>query len=324
MICIGLESTAHTFGCSVLDGGGRILSDVREIYKTNSGGMIPIEVAKHHEGVKDEVISKAIEESGQKKFDLVSFSQGPGLPPCLKVGLKAAKDLALRLNIPLVGVNHCISHLTSGLLFTGAKDPIFVYCSGANTQIIGLESGKYRIFGEALSIALGNMLDKFGREIGLGFPAGPVIEEIAKKGKYIELPYVVKGMDVELSGILTKTINLYKDGILKEDLCYSLQETVFAMLAEVSERALAHTGKDELLLIGGVAANQKFCEILNKMCEERKAKFYAVPLKYSADNAAMIAWQGILEQKFAVKEKQIEKLDINPCERTDDVEVRWR
>ena len=320
LTCLGIESTAHTFACGIVDKKGNILSDVRHVYITESGGMIPVEVAKHHERVKDKVIKEAIETSGQKKFDLISYSRGPGLPPCLKVGLNVAKRLAKDYKKPLIGVNHCISHITSGLLLTKAKNPVFIYCSGANTQIISLEGGKYRIFGEALSIALGNMLDKFGRAIELGFPGGPRIEELAKKGKYIELPYVVKGMDIELSGILTKAIDLYKKGVSKEDLCYSIQETVFAMLTEVSERCLSHLKKDELLLIGGVASNQRFCKMLDTMCKERNTKFYAVPPKYSADNPVMIAWQGILEQKNTLS---INKADIKPYERTDDIIVNW-
>ncbi|MDP7520629.1 MAG: KEOPS complex N(6)-L-threonylcarbamoyladenine synthase Kae1 [Candidatus Pacearchaeota archaeon] len=320
MICIGIESTAHTFACAVIDEKGNILSDVRKVYSTEKGGMIPIEVAKHHEEIKDNIINEAIEKSKQKRFDLISYSMSPGLAPCLLVGLNAAKELSRKLKVPLIGVNHCISHLTSGLLFTKAKNPVFVYCSGANTQIIALEEKRYRIFGEALSIAIGNMLDKFGREIGLGFPAGPKIEELAKKGKYIELPYTVKGSDVEFSGVLTKAINLYRKGVSKEDLCYSLQETTFAMLAEISERAIAHLNKKELLLIGGVAANKRFCEMLDIMCKERDARFYAVPLKYSADNAAMIGWQGILEYNEGIKQRGA---DIKPRQRTDEVKVSW-
>jgi len=321
MICLGIESTAHTFACGIINEKGKVFSDVREVYTTEKGGMVPIKVMEHHKAVKEKVIKEAIEKSGQKKFDLVSYSRGPGLSPCLYVGLESAKDISKELNIPLLGVNHCISHLVSGLLFTKAKNPVFLFCSGANTQIIALEGGKYRVFGEALSTALGNTLDKFGREIGLGFPAGPKIEELAKKGKYIELPYNVKGMDVELSGVLTKASELYRKGIPKEDLCYSLQETVFAMLTEVSERTMAFLKKKELLLIGGVAANKRFGEMLDIMCKERNAKFYVVPLKYSADNAVMIAWQGILEYNAGVRER---KHEIYPYERTDDVKVKWR
>jgi len=205
------------------------------------------------------------------------------------------------------------------ILLTEAKDPIFLFTSGANTQVIALED-KYRIFGEALSVAIGNALDKFGREAGLGFPCGPKIEELAKKGKYVKLPYVVKGMDVEFSGIVTKAISLIDKEKL-EDLCFSLQETCFAMLAEVSERAMAHCEKEELLLIGGVAANKRLVEMLEIMCKERNAKFYYVPIGYSGDNAVMIGWQGILEFKAG----RVDDLDVdfNPKWRVDEVEVIW-
>lgn len=320
MIILGIESTAHTFAAAVINEKGKIFSDVRDMYKTKLGGIIPNAAAQHHKNVEDKIIREAIEKSKQNKFDLVAYARGPGLSPGLHVGLDAAKELAKELNCDLIGVNHCISHLTSGLLFTKAKDPVFVYCSGANTQIIALEGGKYRIFGETLDIGLGNAFDKFGREVGLGFPAGPKIEELAKKGKYIELPYTVKGMDLNFSGIITKAIELYKKGIKKEDLCFSLQETIFAMLTEVTERAMAHCNKKEALLIGGVAANKRLVNMLNIMCKERNANFYAVPLQYSGDNAAMIAWQGFLEYNTGRREK---KAEIKPYERTDEINVFW-
>ena len=182
------------------------------------------------------------------------------------------------------------------------------------------EGGRFRILGETLDIGLGNALDKFGREAGLGFPAGPKIEEFAKSGKYIELPYSVKGMDIVLSGLITKCSELLKKGILLNDLCFSLQETAFAMVTEVAERALAHTGKSELVVIGGVAANKRLSNMLDIMCKERNAKFYAVPLKYAADNAVMIAYQGILEYLAGRRDKS---QDIRPYERTEDVDIIW-
>lgn len=315
-----------TFGASIIDFNGKILSDVRDMYVTEQGGLIPNLVAEHHKNIGFTVITKAIEDAKIKikDIDLISISQGPGLPLSLSQGMRFAKEFSLKYNIPLIGVNHICAHLEIGKLLTNAKNPVFVFTSGANTQIIAHEGEKYRIFGECLSIALGNALDKFAREIGLGFPGGPKIEELAKLGKkYIELPYTVKGMDVEFSGIVTNAINLFRKGESKEDLCYSLQETMFAMLAEVTERALAHCDKNEVLLIGGVAANQRFCEMLNIMCKERKAKFYAVPIKYSGDQATQIAWQGILEYKSKRKLESINKLDIKPGWRIDQVETVW-
>lgn len=322
MICISIEGTAHTFAVSVLNEEGQIFADIRDMYKTESGGIIPVKAAQHHKDVRERIIKEVIEKSKQKKFDLVAYSMSPGLPPTLKVALETAKDLAKDLNCSLIGVNHSLSHLTHGKFLTGAKDPIYVYCSGANTQIISLEGKKYRIFGEALSIALGNALDKFGREMGLGFPPGPKIEELAKNGKYVELPYTVKGMDVEFSGIITKAIDLFKKGFKKEDLCFSLQETLFAMLTEITERALAHTGKNEVLLIGGVAANKRLCDMLNKMCNARNAKFYVVPKEHSGDNANMIGYQGMIEYK-AGRSIDIKKADIRPYERVDEISIFW-
>ncbi len=322
MIILGIESTAHTFAASVITRKGEILSDVRSVFRTEKGGMIPNEVARHHSNVADEVIREAISKSRQRKLDLVAYSSSPGLSPCLRVGLEKAKEFAKELNAEILGVNHCVSHLTSGHLFTKAKNPIYIYTSGANTQIISLEGNKFRIFGECLDIGMGNALDKFGREIGLGFPAGPLIEKLAKKGKYVKLPYVVKGMDLSFSGIITSAINKFSKGVKKEDLCYSIQENFFSMLTEVSERALAHTNKNEILLIGGVAANKRLCEMLEKMCKDRNAKFYAIPLKYAADNSVMIAYQGFLEYS-AGKRENIEESDINPNERTDQINVIW-
>ena len=261
-----------------------------------------------------------------KDIDFIAFSQGPGLPPSLLVGKDFAKELAIKYNKPLVGVNHLAGHLEEGKFFTKAKDPVYIFVSGANTQIIAHEGNKFRIFGEALSVGLGNALDKFGREIGLGFPAGPKIEVLAKKGKYIDLPYNVKGMDVEFSGIVTHCINLYKKGVPVEDLCYSLQEVGFAMLIEVTERALVHTEKNEALLIGGVSANQRFVEMLNIMCRERKAKAYSCPLNYSMDNGVQIAIAGLLQHKYnynVFNGNNIKEVDIMPGWRIDEIDTPW-
>lgn len=326
--CLGIESTAHTFGVSIVTGKGEILSDVRDMYKTKSGGIIPIKAAMHHKEVRDIILKQALEEAKLKINDvnLISVAIGPGLAPCLLSGLEFAKELSKKNKIPLIGVNHLCSHLEIGKLLTKAKNPVYILATGANTQIISLEGERYRIFGEALSIGLGNALDKFGRAINLGFPSGPKIEELAKKGKYIELPYVVKGMDVEFSGIVTSAINKHKKGAKKEDLCFSIQETCFSMLTEVSERALAHTNKNELLLIGGVAANKRLIEMLSIMCKERDAKFYVVPLKYSGDCGTQISWQGILQYKSNeayYNKLKLEDIDIKPNWRIDQVKFNW-
>ncbi|MAG20280.1 UGMP family protein [archaeon] len=299
---------------------GKILANVKESYITEKGGIIPIEAAKHHEMVKYDVLEKALEEAKLKleDIDLVSFSNSPGLAPCLKVGMEFGKEISKKLKCKLIPVNHCLAHLSIGELVTGAKDPVFLYASGANTQIIAYEGGRYRVFGETLDMGTGNFIDNFARYLGLGFPGGPKISDLSKKGKYIELPYVVKGMDISVSGILTNLKQKYDKGVKKEDLCYSLQETVFAMLMEVSERAMAHCDKKELLYGGGVCCNDRLQEMGEIMCKERKGKCFIPERSLLVDNGLMIAWQGYLERESN------KKIDFDPRLRTDDIDVTWK
>lgn len=324
MNILGIESTAHTFGIGIITDEGVVLANETASFSIQEGGMIPSDVAGHHAKVADSVLAAALKRAklSIKDIGLVSYSHGPGLSPCLLVGLQFAKRLSKGHGIPLVGVNHCVAHLTIGDLVCKTQDPVYLYVSGANTQVIALAGDRFRIFGETLDIGLGNALDKFGRAAGLGFPAGPKIEQLARRGEYVELPYSVKGMDVSFAGIVTKAMKLLEEGVPVEDLCFSLQETAFAMLAEVSERAMAHCGKDELVLIGGVAANKRLCEMLARMCEQRGASFHAVPLKLAGDQGVMIAWQGFLQFNSG-ETLELDEADIKPYERTDDVPVTW-
>lgn len=325
---LGIESTAHTFGVAVLDEQGKILSNERNMYTTESGGIIPIESAKHHHEIADSLFKQSLEKANVKENEIfaIAFSQGPGLSPCLLEGIRFAKKLAERLDIFLVPVNHCIAHLEIGSSL-GVKDPVLLYASGANTQIIAYESGKYRVFGETLDLGIGNFIDTFARYAGLGFPGGPKIAEKAKlSSNYIELPYNIKGMDVAFSGMLTKLKQLLEKGEKLEDLSFSLQETAFAMLVEAAERALAHTGKRELLLGGGVGCNTRLQEMCRIMCEERGVKFFVPGNSLLVDNAGMIGFLGLIMFKSGIKfeKKDFGKLDIMPRERTDEVSVSWK
>ncbi|MFH1053473.1 MAG: bifunctional N(6)-L-threonylcarbamoyladenine synthase/serine/threonine protein kinase [Candidatus Woesearchaeota archaeon] len=328
MICLGIESTAHTFGAAVIK-DKKVLSNVMNSYTTKKGGMIPGEVADHHVQVCDQVIRDALNKANVKvkDIDLISYSMSPGLGHCLRIGAMAARSLALQKNIPIIGVNHCIAHLEIGNMMTESKDPVLLYASGANTQIIAYDAEKYRIFGETLDIGIGNFIDSFAREIGLGFPGGPKVYELSLKSNeknFIELPYVVKGMDVSFGGLLTNLKQKIRSKkYKKEDLCYSVQETVFAMLIEVSERAMAHCDKKELLLGGGVACNKRLQEMAKIMCKERNAKCFVLENQFNIDNAAMIAWLGIL-QYISGQRMSPEKAIIAPYERTDDITVKWR
>lgn len=326
MIILGLESTAHTYSASVLD-EDKILSLEKSMFKTKKGGLIPRLVIKHHLKNFHKVINNALKNAGVKieEVQLISFSQSPGIGSILQLGAVIARSLSLSYNIPLVGVNHCIAHLEIARLITGFNDPVMLYTSGANTQVIAYQEGRYRVFGETLDMGVGNFLDHFGRLIGLGFPAGKKIEELALKGReYVELPYNVKGMDVNFGGLFTNLKQKIKSRKFKvEDLCYSVQETVFAELVEVSERALAHCQKNELVVTGGVGCNKRLQAMCKVMCGERGAKFKPLPARLAVDNAAMIAWTGLLKFRSVGSDK-ISDTIINQRERTEKCEVTWR
>jgi N6-L-threonylcarbamoyladenine synthase/protein kinase Bud32 len=265
-----------------------------------------------------EVIGSVLKEPD--KITGIAFSQGPGLGPCLRTVATAARTLALALDVPLVGVNHCVAHVEIGCFATGCRDPIVLYASGANTQVIGYLNGRYRIFGETLDVGIGNALDKFARAKEFPHPGGPHIEAQAKNGSYVPLPYTVKGMDLAFSGLMSAAKDCRAP---LPDVCYSLQETAFAMCVEVTERALSLAGKNEVLLVGGVGANRRLQEMLRTMCEDRGAAFFVPEQKYLGDNGAMIAYTGRLMLESGVSLPVVSS-QVNPSFRSDEVEVTWK
>ncbi len=325
MIGLGIEGTAHSLGIGLADESGKVLANAKKEYVPRRGGIHPREAAQHHGENLPSLLSETLERA-KISFDdigVIAFSRGPGLGPCLRTVATAARALALCLNLPLVGVNHCIAHVEIGKVTTGCADPVTVYVSGGSTQILAFVGGRYRVFGETQDIALGNALDTFAREAGIQeFPGAKRVEQLALGGKYVPLPYTVKGTDLSFSGLVTHALDLHRSGQALEDLCFSVQEVSFSMLTEVAERALAHTAKTELLLTGGVAANKRLREMLQTMCRERSCRFSVVPFEYAMDNGAMIAWNGIQMYRSG---QTIEpaKSTVKPRWRTDQVTARW-
>jgi N6-L-threonylcarbamoyladenine synthase/protein kinase Bud32 len=328
--CIGIECTADDFGAGILSSDGEVLANVISAHIPEKGGIHPREAARHHAGVAGRVLAEAFQRAKIKPEDVsvVAFSQGPGLGPCLRTGATAARALASYLGVPLVGVNHCVAHIEIGKLVTEARDPVTLYVSGGNTIVSAFEAQRYRVFGETLDIAVGNCLDVFAREAGLhqgkGMPFGAMVEKLAGDGKnFIPLPYTVKGMDLSFSGLLTAAVQSLHEGKHRlEDLCFSLQETAFSMLTEVTERALAHTEKPEVLLTGGVAANKRLQSMLSEIAKEHDADFCVVPKEYALDNGAMIAWTGILAHRHDMT-TPLEKSFVKMRWRLDEVYVPW-
>jgi len=330
-ICLGMECTAHTFGVGIVDFDGNVYSVVNDIYIPEKGGLHPVQVKEQHLNHFYGVIEKALSEANIsiKDIDLIAFSQSPGLGPVLKIGALVARMISQILNIPIIGVNHCVAHIEIGRLMCNVEDPLTLYVSGGNTIVSAFESKRYQIFGETLDLPIGNMIDSFARDAGLSHPGGPKIEKLALTSKkYLSLPYVVKGMDLSFSGLYTAAKRLIesKDFGFKynlNDVSNSVQETCFAMLTEVTERALAHTEKEEVLLTGGVAANKRLQEMIEYISHEHNAKFAAVPLKFAGDNGAMIGWTGVLRYKVEGGH-EISETNIKPKERIDQITIPWR
>ena len=326
LICLGLEGTAHSFGAGIMTDCGEVLSNEYNMLKTTQGGIHPREASRHHTELGPTIITRAIETAGinYKDIDIIAFSRGPGLGPCLRATATIARTLALKLEIPLVDVNHCVAHIEIGCLESEFHDPVTVYVSGGNTQIIAFAGGRFRTFGETLDIAIGNMLDVLGRELGMGFPAGPIVEKLALEGSaFHSLPYSVKGMDLSYSGILTAAKKLHSDGVNLSDICFSVQETAFGMLAEIAERAIAHTKKNELLLTGGVARNTRLTKMLEGVARRHSVSFHRVSPQLAGDQGAMIAWNGILQYNEGHTIK-VSESNVLPKWRTDEQDILWR
>ncbi|MCD6229354.1 MAG: bifunctional N(6)-L-threonylcarbamoyladenine synthase/serine/threonine protein kinase [Candidatus Diapherotrites archaeon] len=327
MICLGIEGTAHTLGLSLVDDKGNILCEKKKTYTTKTGGIHPREAAQMISASFGDLLNSLFEGSkaSRNRIDAVAFSQGPGLGPCLETTAVASRAISVLLDVPLIGVNHCVAHIEIANLLCGMSDSVVVYVSGGNTQIISFEDKKYRVLGETLDVGLGNAVDSFARDLGFGHPGFPKVSALAEKGKrFIELPYTVKGMDFVFSGLATEALKqaAKKENTL-EDVCFSLEETAFCMLAEAAERALSHTGKTELLLTGGVGRSKRLREKLSVMAKERGCRFAVPPDFTLGDNGAMIAWTGILALKSGFQTPIKESQPISNW-RTDAVEVPWR
>jgi N6-L-threonylcarbamoyladenine synthase len=233
---------------------------------------------------------------------------------------------------PIVAVNHCVAHIEMGRVVTDCAKPVVLYVRGGNTQVIAFSNGRYRIFGETIDIAVGNFLDRFARVLGLSNDPSPGfnIEQLALQGsKYVELPYIVKGMDVSFSGLLTFVEKEAKEALISggsatpADLCFSLQETIFAMLVEITERALAHTESSTVLIVGGVGCNKRLQQMMEHMISPRGASLCAMDHRYCIDNGAMIAQAGIFAYQMG-NHTDMAHATCTQRFRTDAVEVVWR
>lgn len=342
-IALGCEGSANKLGIGVIrhfhspHSDPVILSNLRHTFVSPPGtGFLPKDTAAHHRAHFPSLALAALREAGvgPDDVDCVCFTQGPGMGAPLQSVAVAARTLALLWGKPLVGVNHCVGHIEMGRTITGAENPVVLYVSGGNSQVIAYAEQRYRIFGETLDIAVGNCLDRFARTLRISNDPAPGynIEQLAKKGtRLLDLPYTVKGMDCSFSGILAAADLLAAqmstspgdDKFKPEDLCFSLQETVFAMLVEITERAMAHVGSSQVLIVGGVGSNERLQEMMGGMTKERGGSVFATDERFCIDNGIMIAHAGLLAYRTGFRTG----LDESTCTqrfRTDEVFIKWR
>ncbi|WP_123536043.1 bifunctional N(6)-L-threonylcarbamoyladenine synthase/serine/threonine protein kinase [Halosimplex salinum] len=331
---LGIEGTAWAASAAVYEVDTDEVAIESDPYQPESGGIHPREAAEHMSEAVPSVVETMLDEAGERAaaagddpdaapIDAVAFSRGPGLGPCLRIVGTAARAVAQRFDVPLVGVNHMVAHLEIGRHQSGFDAPVCLNASGANAHVLAYRNGRYRVLGETMDTGVGNALDKFTRHVGWSHPGGPKVEAHAKEGEYVDLPYVVKGMDFSFSGIMSAAKQEYDDGTPAEDVCRGLEETVFAMLTEVSERALSLTGRDELVLGGGVGQNERLQGMLREMCEQRGASLHVPEDRFLRDNAGMIAVLGA-KMAAAGDTLAIEDSAIDADFRPDEVAVTWR
>ena len=369
-IALGLEGSANKLGVGVLkhpllpqheDGDlsfnchAEILANVRDTYITPPGeGFLPRDTARHHKNWCIRLIKQALKEASivnpSLDIDVICFTKGPGMGAPLHSVAIAARTCSLLWEVPLIGVNHCVGHIEMGREITKAVNPVVLYVSGGNTQVIAYSEKRYRIFGETLDIAIGNCLDRFARTLRIPNAPSPGynIEQLAKrcanKETLLELPYTVKGMDLSMSGILAYIDSLAKDlfrgnkknktlfdpktgeqKVTVEDLCYSLQENLFAMLVEITERAMAHVNSNQVLIVGGVGCNVRLQEMMQMMCEDRaNGQVHATDERFCIDNGVMIAQAGLLQYRMGDVVKDLKETVVTQKFRTDEVYVTWR
>ncbi|GFE54610.1 glycoprotease family protein [Babesia ovis] len=347
---LGIEGSANKLGIAIVRGDGVLLSNVRKTYSAPDGeGFLPRHVAKHHRENMAAVLKEALTDAGIElsQISLICYTRGPGMGSSLYVGSIAAKTVHFLTGAPIIPVNHCVGHVEMGRFLSGFKLPVILYVSGGNTQVLSYDRKRqvYAVLGETLDIAAGNVLDRLARLLGLpNKPAPGLSIELAARSpgaQLITLPFVVKGMDCSLSGLLTYSEQLIdckkqelSTGQITEsdfksftrDLCFSVQEHMFAMLIEITERAMSFVGANELLVVGGVGCNLRLQAMAHAMAEARGATLFPMDERYCIDNGAMIAFAGMMDYFHGLGEKvALEPKDVTICQRyrTDQCRVTW-
>jgi N6-L-threonylcarbamoyladenine synthase len=326
MIVLGIETSCDETAAALVDGEGRILSNLvlsQLAEHRPYGGIVPEVAARSHLEHLDGLIAKAMQEAGLSfdQLDGVAATGGPGLIGGVFVGVMTAKAIALAAKKPFLAVNHLEGHALTARLTDKIEFPyLLLLASGGHCQLLAVEGvGRYKRLGTTIDDAAGEAFDKAAKLMGLGWPGGPAIEKAAKLGdaKRFALPRPMKGRpgcDFSFSGLKTavRLAAQEMDGMDEQDvadLAASFQEAVADAIADRAARALAqYTQGTAFVVAGGVAANVCLRERLTQLAAKKGLPFIAPPLKLCTDNAAMIAWAGIERLRLGL----VDGLDFAP------------
>lgn len=336
-IVLGIESSCDDTSAAVIRDGylqSNVIAsqDVHRAY----GGVVPELASRAHELNIVPVVSEALSRAGVKAEDLtaIAFTRGPGLLGSLLVGTSFAKAMGLALDIPIVEVNHLQGHLLASFIRqegVPVREPSFPYLcllvSGGNSQIVRVDSPlEFTILGQTIDDAVGEAFDKCAKILGLGYPGGPVIDRLAKQGDPERFSFAkprVPGLDYSFSGIKTSLLYFVRDRLEedpdflennKEDICAGFQKALIDILLTKLIRAAKETGIREIAIGGGVSANSGLRERMLAEGQKRRWNVYLPELKFTTDNAAMIAIAGY--HHFLAGERT--SLDVAPVSRMAD------
>ena len=307
MLILGIESSCDETAASVVKDGREVLSNVINSQidiHTEYGGVVPEIASRSHVECINKIVLESLKQANVTidDIDAIAVTYGPGLVGCLLVGVSYAKGLSFATGKPLIAVNHIKGHVCANYLTHPDLEPPFMclLISGGNTQLVNVTSyTDYEILGKTRDDAIGESFDKVARVVGLGYPGGPKIDNLAKEGTAnIELPVThFDNLDFSFSGIKTAVINLnHKDpNINKADLCASFEKAVTQMVVDNCKKAIKEHNAKKLVLAGGVSSNSYIRNAFDELQKELDIKVFYPELKLCTDNAAMIASCGFFE-----------------------------
>ena len=325
---LGIESSCDDTSAAILR-NGEILSNciaTQEVHKWY-GGVVPEVASRAHQISIVPIVDSAIQKAGIRKEDInaVAFTRGPGLLGSLLVGVAFAKSFALSLQIPLLEVNHMQAHVLAH--FIEAPRPVFPFLcltvSGGHTQIVLVRDYlDMEVLGQTLDDAAGEAFDKTGKLLGLAYPAGPIIDRMAKSGQpRFEFPEPsIPKLDFSFSGLKTailyflrRELNANPDFIKDNlpDICASVQYRIVEILVKKLVKASKQTGIKEIAIAGGVSANSGLRAAVARAAEQHDWNFYIPKIQYCTDNAAMIAMTGY----YKYQKQEFASQDISPLAR---------